>query len=117
MPTRKSDITVQQIARATGVDEEIVRDILREKPGLGASRDTQDRVYKTARTLGYDFRKLKIGKRMQHRKELLDEVLEKLGENPGWTRADVVKFLKESRALMDRVHKRVFREEFGESGR
>lgn len=114
MPTRKSDITIQQIAKETGVGEDLVRDILREQPGLDASRDTQDRVYKTARKLGYDFRKLKIGKRMQHRKELLDEVLEKLAENTGWGRADVVKYLKESRALMDRVHKRVFKEEFGE---
>ena len=113
MPTRKTDITIEQIARETGVDEELVRDILREKPCLEAPRDTQDRVYRTARKLGYDFRKLKIGKRMQHRKELLDEVLEKLAEHPGWTRADIVKFLKESRTLMDRVHKRVFKEEFG----
>lgn len=117
MPTRKTDITIEQIAKETGVGEDIVRDILREQPGVGASRDTQDRVFKTARKLGYDFRKLKIGKRMQHRKELLDEILEKLAENSGWSRADVVKYLKESRALMDRVHKRVFKEEFGEGGR
>jgi hypothetical protein len=51
---------------------------------------------------------------MQYRKETLDEILEKLGENPSWTRGDIVKYLKESRGLVDRVHKRVFREEFGE---
>jgi hypothetical protein len=51
---------------------------------------------------------------MQHRKEMLDEVLEKIGEHPHWSRAEILKYLKESRALVDRVHKRVFREEFGE---
>jgi transcriptional regulator with XRE-family HTH domain len=115
--TRKNDITIRQIALETGVDEAVVRDILREKPDLDASRETLDRVYKTARKLGYDFRKLKIGKRMQHRKELLDEILEKLAEKPAWSRADIEKFLKTTRELMDRVHNRVFREEFGQPGR
>jgi len=51
---------------------------------------------------------------MQYRKEMLDEVLEKIGDHPTWSRAEILKYLKESRALVDRVHKRVFREEFGE---
>jgi hypothetical protein len=48
---------------------------------------------------------------------MLDEVLEKLGEHPSWTRSEILKYLKESRALVDRVHKRVFREEFGDENR
>jgi hypothetical protein len=40
-------------------------------------------------------------------------VLEKISEHHEWSRADILKFLKECRALVDRVHKRVFREEFG----
>ena len=92
---------------------ELVRNVLKELPG-SVTREVQDKIYKTARKLGYDFRKLKIGKRMQYRKEMLDEVLEKIGEHPNWSRAEILKYLKESRALVDRVHKRVFREEFGE---
>src|SRR6185503_2584198 len=92
---------------------ELVRNVLKELPG-SVTREVQDKIYKTARKLGYDFRKLKIGKRMQHRKEMLDEVLEKIGEHSHWSRAEILKYLKESRALVDRVHKRVFREEFGE---
>jgi transposase len=114
VPAKKKSVRIEDIAEATGVDLGLVKRVLKEIPGLAVSRDTQDKIFKTARKLGYDFRKLKIGKRMQYRKETLDEILEKIGENTGWNRSDIVKYLKESRGLVDRVHQRVFREEFGE---
>jgi cobalamin biosynthesis Co2+ chelatase CbiK len=95
---------------------EIIRAVFKELPGVVLDRTELDKIYKTSRKLGYDFRKLKIGKRMQYRKEMLDEVLEKIGEHAEWTRSDILKFLRECRALVDRVHKRVFREEFGGDG-
>ena len=113
MPPKKKDITLRQLAQELGLNIEMVRNVLKEAPGI-VTREVQDKIYRTARKLGYDFRKLKIGKRMQYRKEMLDEVLEKIGEHPNWTRGEILKYLKESRALVDRVHKRVFREEFGE---
>jgi hypothetical protein len=113
MPAKKKEVTLKQLAQELGMSLDLVRSVLKELPG-SVTREVQDRIYKTARKMGYDFRKLKIGKRMQYRKEMLDEVLEKIGEHPGWTRAEILKYLKESRALVDRVHKRVFREEFGE---
>ena len=113
MPSKKREITIRQVAQELGLQEALVLDVLKELPGLTVKRETVDQIFKTARKLGYDFRKLKIGKRMQHRKEILDEVLEKIGENPRWTRSEIVKHLKEMRALVDRVHKRVFKEEFG----
>lgn len=116
MPAKKKDVTLRQLAQELGLGVELVRNVLKELPG-SVSREVQDKIYRTARRMGYDFRKLKIGKRMQYRKEMLDEVLEKIGEHPSWSRAEILKYLKESRALVDRVHKRVFREEFGEEGR
>src|SRR5436190_15171766 len=113
MAARKKDITLKQLAQELGLNLELVRNVLKELPE-SVTREVQDKIYKTARKLGYDFRKLKIGKRMQYRKEMLDEVLEKIGDHTGWGRAEILKYLKESRALVDRVHKRVFREEFGE---
>ena len=113
MPAKKKDVSLRQLAQELGLGVELVRNVLKELPG-SVTREVQDKIYRTARKLGYDFRKLKIGKRMQYRKEMLDEVLEKLGDHPNWTRAEILKYLKESRALVDRVHKRVFREEFGE---
>lgn len=113
MASKKKDVSIAQIADEVGQDPDFVRDVLREAPGLKVRRELQDRIFKTARKIGYDFRKLHIGKRMQSRKETLDEILEKISENPSWSRGEVVKFLKESRALVDRVHRRVFREEFG----
>lgn len=113
MPPKKKDITLRQLAQELGLNVELVRSVLKEVPSI-VTREVQDKIYSTARKLGYDFRKLKIGKRMQYRKEMLDEVLEKIGEHPNWTRGEILKYLKESRALVDRVHKRVFREEFGE---
>ena len=113
MPPKKKDVSLKQLAHEVGLSVELVRNVLKELPG-SITREVQDKIYKTARKMGYDFRKLKIGKRMQYRKEMLDEVLEKIGEHPNWSRAEILKYLKESRALVDRVHKRVFREEFGE---
>ena len=113
MPPKKRDITIRQIAQEVGLDPDLVLDVLKEIPGVQVTREVADRIFKAARRLGYDFRKLKIGKRMQHSKETLDEMLEKIGENSGWGRAEIVKYLKESRALVDRVHKRVFKDEFG----
>ena len=114
MPAKNKEVTLKQLAQELGMSLELVRNVLKEIPSVSVSREVQDKIYKTARKLGYDFRKLKIGKRMQYRKEMLDEVLEKIGEHPNWSRAEILKYLKESRALVDRVHKRVFREEFGE---
>lgn len=114
MPSKKRDITIRHIAQELGLESALVLDVLKEVPGARATREVADRIFKTARKLGYDFRKLRIGKRMQHRKETFDEVQEKIAENPGWGRAEIVRYLKESRALVDRVHKRVFRDEFGD---
>ncbi|MBI3855092.1 MAG: hypothetical protein HY293_05320 [Planctomycetes bacterium] len=116
MPPKKKEVTLKQLAQELGLGMELVRTVLKELPH-SVSREVQDRIYKTARKMGYDFRKLKIGKRMQYRKEMLDEVLDKIAEHPGWGRDEILKELKESRALLDRVHKRVFREEFGEEPR
>jgi hypothetical protein len=117
VPAKKREITIRHIAQEAGIDPSIVLDVLKEIPVTQVTREVADRIFKAARKLGYDFKKLKIGKRMQHRKETFDEVLEKIGENPGWGRGEIVKYLKESRALVDRVHKRVFREEFGGESR
>jgi len=117
VPAKKRDITIRHIAQEAGIDPSLVLDVLKENPGVPVSREMADKIFKAARRLGYDFKKLKIGKRMQHRKETFDEVLEKIGENPGWGRPEIIKYLKESRALVDRVHKRVFREEFGGESR
>jgi DNA-binding LacI/PurR family transcriptional regulator len=113
MAAKKKEISLKQLSQELGMSLELVRNVLKELPGT-VTREVQDRIYKTARKMGYDFRKLKIGKRMQYRKEMLDEVLEKIEEHRTWSRAEILKYLKESRALVDRVHKRVFREEFGE---
>lgn len=113
MSPKKREVTVPQIAHAVGLSPDFVLSVLKEKPGLKVSRELMDKIFNTARQLGYDFRKLKIGKRMLTRKETLDEVLEKISDQPSWTRADIIKYLKESQALVLRVHKRVFKEEFG----
>ncbi len=110
---KKRPVTVRQIAQEVGLETDVVRNVLKEASGTAVSKPVQDRIFQTARRLGYDFRKLKIGKRMQCRKETLEEVLEKIGDNGGWSRAEIVKYLKESLALVERVHRRVFMEEYG----
>jgi DNA-binding LacI/PurR family transcriptional regulator len=117
VPSRKKDVTIRAIAQEVGLDASIILDVLKEIPGVKVTREMADRIFKAARRLGYDFKKLKIGKRMQTRKETLDEVLEKISENTTWGRAEIIRYLKESRGLVERVHKRVFREEYGGESR
>ena len=112
--TRKKHTTIHNLAAALGLDLNMVRDVLREAAPLDTTKDIQDRIFQTARDMGYDFRKLKIGKRIQHHKELLEEILERVSDNPGWGRGEIVQNLKDSLAFVNRVHKRVFRDEFGE---
>lgn len=113
MAAKKHPVTIQQVAQETGLEPSLVVNVLKETAPPGVSKAVQDRIFQTARRLGYDFRKLKIGKRMQYRKEALEEVLRKIAENPGWGRAEIVKYLKETLSLVERVHRRVFREEYG----
>lgn len=114
MAAKKNDVSLRAVADEAGLKLDLVRDVLRELPGLACPKDTQDKIFKAARKLGYDLRKLKIGKRMQTRKETLEEVLGRILENTGWDRGEIVKYLRESLTLVERVHKRVFKEEFGE---
>ena len=111
MAPKKRDVTLKQVADEVGMKVDQVRDILREAAAV--SKATGDRVFSAARKLGYDLRKLKIGKRMQTRKETLEEVLGRISGHTAWTRAEILEYLRESLALMERVHKRVFRDEFG----
>jgi hypothetical protein len=108
---KKRDVTLRQVAEEVGMKVDQVRDILREAAAV--SKAVGDRVFNAARKLGYDLRKLKIGKRMQTRKETLEEVLARVQKQAAWGRDEVLNYLKESLALVDRVHKRVFKDEFG----
>jgi DNA-binding LacI/PurR family transcriptional regulator len=110
---RKHEVTIREIAENAGLEVSLVLSVLKETAGSAVSKAMQDRIFQTARRLGYDLRKLKIGKRMQYRKETLEEVLEKIRDNPGMGRPEIVKYLKESLTLVERVHKRVFPEEYG----
>ena len=111
---RRKHATIHNLAKELGLDLKMVRDVLREAAPRDTTKDIQDRIFQTARKMGYDFQKLKIGKRIQHHKELLEEVLEQVGENPQWGRPEIVQHLKESLAFVNRVHTRVFRDEFGD---
>ena len=106
--------SIKSIAQEVGLPTNLVRDVLREAPGVQVTRTVADKIFSAARKLGYDLKKLKVGKRMQVRREVLEEVLSRIGDNPEWNRSQIVKYLKDALGMVERVHKRVFREEFGD---
>lgn len=106
-------IDVDVIARECGLNRDLVRSILTESAGAQVSREVQDRVFKTARRLGYNFRKLKIGKRMTVVRETLESMIAQIERNRSWGRLRILRYLQESIGLIDRVHKRTFFEEYG----
>ena len=106
--------SLKDIADKAGVDLKLVRDILNEVPGVRAARDVADKVFRTARTLGYDLKKLKLGKRMHLRKTTLEEIITLIEGHTQWDRKAILEHLKKSCQLIERTHKRAFAEEFGE---
>ena len=107
------ETTLSDVAKAVNLDIDFVRDVLTEKPGLKVTRETLDLVFKAARKMGYDFKKLKIGKRMNLRKEVVDDILKQIEAHPTWKRKDILEYLRKTSELVERVHKRTFLEEFG----
>lgn len=105
-------ITLKEVADQVKMPVELVRDILTEKHGVNATREQMDLTFKTARKLGYDFRKLKIGKRMNLRKDVLTDILNHIEANPKWKRKEILTYLNKSCEMVDRVHKKTFVEEF-----
>ena len=53
MPPKKKDVTLRQLAQELGLGVELVRNVLKELPG-SVTREMQDKIYKTARKLGYE---------------------------------------------------------------
>jgi len=105
-------ITLKEVADKVKLPIELVRDILTEKHGVNATREQMDLAFKTARNLGYDFKKLKIGKRMNLRKDVLTDILAHVEANPKWKRKEILEYLKKSCEMVERVHKKTFVEEF-----
>lgn len=105
-------VTLKEVADKVKLPVELVRDILTEKYGVTASREQMDLAFKTARNLGYDFKKLKIGKRMNLRKDVLTDILNQIEANPKWKRKEILEYLKKSCEMVERVHKKTFAEEF-----
>lgn len=96
------------------LDVKIVRDVLKEVPGVKVARSVADKIFNAARKLGYDLKKLKIGKRMAYRRETLQEVLDRVSENRSWGRDEILKYLKDALGMIERVHKRTFQDEYGD---
>ena len=104
----KTEINLGKIARACRTPADLVRRILREDPKLTADRTTKDRVFKTARRLGYDFHKLRMSKRLDLRLETIAEILRRIEENSSWNRAEILAHLKSAADLADRVQSRMY---------
>src|SRR3989339_1365002 len=105
-------ITLKEVAAKIKLPLGLVRDILTEKHGINATREQMDLAFKTARNLGYDFKKLKIGKRMNLRKDVLTDILKQVEAHPKWKRKEILEYLNKSCEMVDRVHKKTFVEEF-----
>ncbi len=105
-------VTLTDVSRAVGLEVVQLREIFSEKPGASYPKDLLDKVYDIARQMGYDFRKLKIGKRMNLRKEILGEILQQIESHPGWKRREIIRYLSSAQEMVERVQKRTFHEEF-----
>ena len=107
-------VKLKEIAKVCGIGVDVVRNVLKESGAVRVSREIRDKIFQTARKLGYDFPKLKLGKQLDVRKSTAKEVLTKIESNKGWGRREIVDYLRTVTGMVDRVQKRAFPEEFGE---
>ena len=105
--------TINDVAKECGLDIDLVRRVLREDPTVQVSKETLDRVYGSARKLGYDLKKLKLGKRMDLRRETVEEILERIESKADWSRSEIIDYLKGLMGMVERVHNRAFPDEYG----
>jgi hypothetical protein len=104
-------VRISEIAERLGLQKDLVLKILWEKPSLRVSKKLQDRVFETAKSMGYDMKKLKIGKRILLRKEALQNMLNQIRRHPHWQRREILQYLEEAIKFLERVQRRVFKEE------
>lgn len=105
-------VTQQEIAEKLGMRIDDVRNILNEVPGCQYDKDVLDKVFQLARRMGYDFRKLKIGKRMEVRKAAIEDIIKYIDANESWGRQEILDYLKNSIGLVKRVQSKAFQDEF-----
>jgi len=105
-------VELKDVAESLKLDMGLVRDALSERPGINITKDEQDRIFQTARKMGYDLKKLKLGKRLNLRQEIIGEILSQIETNAKWKRKEIVEYLKRSAEMVDRVRKRTFIDEF-----
>ena len=106
--------TQRDIAKAVEMNLQTVRRILNETPGYNYDKATLDKVFGAARQLGYDFRKLKIGKRMELRKGVIEDMIRQVERHTEWGRDEILDHLRTSIGLVKRVQKKAFPQEFPE---
>lgn len=102
---------IETIAKETGHDKETVLNVLLEIAGNSVPRPVQDHIFKTARRMGYDFKKLKISKRMTVIREALGTLISQIEKHPRWGRKHILAYLKEDISLVERVQKRLFKDD------
>lgn len=106
--------TQKDIAKHVGLDLQSVRRILNETPGYNFDKATLDKVFGAARQLGYDLRKLKIGKRMEVRKGVIEDLIRQIEKHKKWGREEIIDHLRTSIGLVKRVQKKAFPQEYPE---
>ena len=111
------DVTIRDVALKADRPIEEVRDVLNEASTPKTPMAVQDAIFGVARLLGYDFRKLKIGKRMRARRDTLVEVLGQCKDHHEWTIVDVISYLEKNLEMLDRVRQKVFPNEFDQPWR
>jgi len=104
--------SLEEVAQEVGMDVDAVRVILAEVPGHNYDKATLDRVFGAARKLGYDLKKLKIGKRMEVRKAAIEDIIKQVETHADWTRDDILEYMRHSIGLVRRVQKKAFPAEF-----
>lgn len=105
---RRKTVTFTRVARATRLPADLVRRVLRDDPTLVTDTATKDLVFRTARALGYDFPKLRMGRRLTLRQEAIQEVLHKIMAHPEWDRPRILAYLANAIDISQRVRQRMF---------
>ena len=96
-----------KVAKRLNMDEDRVRAILLELPEATATPAEQEKTRKAAVQEGLDPVKLQVGRRIEARKEAIEDVLKYIEAHPTWKKEEIIAYMRYTGSLLRRVQKKI----------
>ncbi len=98
---------LSKLAGKLNMDEDRIRAILLELPEVAVTPAEQKTVNEVALKEGLGPVKLQVGRRINARKNAIEEILNYVEAHPTWKKEEVITYMRYTCSLMRRVQKKI----------